>query len=59
MCEEVPPCEGGEALAGAAQRGWGCPVAGSAQGQAGRGSEQPGPEEGVPAQGRAVGPDSL
>jgi len=48
-------CEVGEALAQVAQRSCGCPLTGSAQGQVGRGLEQPGPVEGVPAHGRGVG----
>ena len=44
--------EGGEALARVAQRGGGCPIPGNVQGQAGRGSEQPGPVEDGPAHGR-------
>ena len=36
-----------------AQRGCGCPIPGSAEVQAGRGFEQPGLLEGVPARGRA------
>ena len=46
---EVLPCEGGEALAQVAQRSCGCPIPGSVQGQVGRGLEQPGLVEGVPA----------
>ena len=38
-----------------AQRGCGCPIPGSVQGQAGWGFEQPGRVEGVPAHGRGVG----
>jgi len=34
---------------------WCCPLPGSVQGQAGRGFEQPGLVEGVPARGRGVG----
>jgi len=41
-----------------AQRSWGCPLPGSVQGQVGRGFEQPGPVEGVPAHGRGVGAGS-
>lgn len=33
--EEILPSEGAEGLAQAAQRSWGCPSPGSAQGQAG------------------------
>jgi len=46
--------EGGEALAQAAQRSWGCPFPGRVQGQPGRGSEHPGLVEGVPGQGKGV-----
>ena len=53
--EEVLHCEGGEALEQVAQRGCGCPIPGSVQGQAGWGFEQPGLVEGVPAHGRGVG----
>ena len=53
--EAVLHCEGGEALAQVAQRGCGCPIPGSVQGQAGWGFEQPGLVEGVPAHGRGVG----
>ena len=53
--EEVLHCEGGEALKQVAQRGCGCPIPGSVQGQAGWGFEQPGLVEGVPAHGRGVG----
>ena len=42
----------GEALAQVAQRSCGCPTPGSVQGQLGRGLEQPGLVEGVPACGR-------
>ena len=52
---EIVPREGGEALAQAAQSSWGCPIPGSAQGQAGRGFGQPGLVEGVPARGRGLG----
>jgi len=51
--------EGGEALAQVAQRGGGCPIPGNIQGQAGRGSEQPGLVEDVPAHCRGVGLDDL
>ncbi|RMC01958.1 hypothetical protein DUI87_21120 [Hirundo rustica rustica] len=40
--EEIPPCEGGEALAQGAQRSCGFPIPGSVQGQVGCGLEQPG-----------------
>ena len=53
--EEVLHCEGGEALAQVAQRGCGCPIPGSVQGQVGWGFEQAGLVEGVPAHGRGVG----
>ena len=52
--EEILPCEGGEALAQVAQRSCGCPIPGSVQGQVGRGLEQPGLVEGVPAHGRGL-----
>ena len=46
----------GEILhSGGAQRSWGCPLPGRAQGQVGRGWEQPGLGEGVPARGMGVG----
>ena len=53
--EEILPCEGGETLAQVAERSCGCPLPGSVQGQVGRGFEQPGLVEGVPAHGRGVG----
>jgi len=53
--EEILPHEGGEAPAQAAQRSCGCPLPGRAQGQVGRGLEQPGLVEGVPARGRGLG----
>uniref|UniRef100_A0A8C0BVW1 Pyruvate dehydrogenase complex component X n=1 Tax=Buteo japonicus TaxID=224669 RepID=A0A8C0BVW1_9AVES len=40
--EDVLHCEGGEALEEVAQRGCGCPIPGSVQGQVGWGLEQPG-----------------
>jgi len=43
------------ALAQAAQRSWGCPLPGRAQGQVGWSSEHPGLGEDVPAHGRGVG----
>ena len=46
--------EGGEALAQVAQRSCGFLLPGSVQGQVGRGFEQPGLVEGVPAHGRGV-----
>ena len=42
--EEILPCEGGETLEQVAQRGCGCPLPGSIQGQAGWDCEQPGLE---------------
>ena len=57
--EEILPCEGGEALAQVAQRSCGCPLPGSVQGQVGRGFEQPGLVEGVPAHGRGLELDDL
>ena len=53
--EEILHGEGGEALEHVAQRGCGCPIRGSVQGQVGWGFEQPDLVEGVPAQGRGVG----
>ena len=53
--EEILYCEGGEALEQVAQRGCGCPLPGSVQGQAGWGFEEPGLVAGVPAHGRGVG----
>ena len=47
--EEVLYCEGDEALEQVAQRGCGCPLPGSVQGQVGWGFEQPGLVEGVSA----------
>ena len=47
--------EGGEALEQVSQRGCGCPLPGSVQGQVGWGFEQPGLVEGVPAHGRGLG----
>ena len=46
--------ESGEVLEQAAQRGCGCPLPGSLQGQAGWGFEQPGLEGGVPAYSRGL-----
>ena len=57
--EEILHHEGGEALAEAAQRSCGYPLPGRAQGQVGRGWEQPGLVEGVPAHGRGVEQDHL
>ena len=48
-------CEGGEALEEVAQRGCGCPLPGSVQGQVGWDFEQPGLVEGVSVHGREVG----
>ena len=42
------------AMAQVAQRSCGCPIPGSVQGQAGRGLEQPGLVEGVPAHGKVL-----
>ena len=53
--EEILYCEGGEALTQVAQESGGCPLPGSVQGQAGRGFEQSGLVEGVPASGRGGG----
>jgi len=53
--EEILYSEGGEALERVAQRSCGCPLPESVQGQAGRGFEQPGLVEGVPAHGEGVG----
>jgi len=53
--KEILYSEGGVALAQVAQRSCGCPLPGRVQGQVGRGSEQPGLVEGVPAPGRGVG----
>ena len=47
--------EGGETLAQVAQRGGQCPIPGHIQGQVGRGSEQPGLVEDVPARCWGVG----
>jgi len=46
-------------MAQVAQRSCGCPIPGSAEGQAGWGSEQPGLVEGVPAHGRGFELDDL
>jgi len=53
--EENLHSEGAEALAEVAQGSCGCPLPGRVQGQVGRGLEQPGLMEGVPAHGRGVG----
>ena len=57
--EEILRHEGGEALAHVAQRSCGCPLPGSAQGQVGWSSEQPGLVEDVPADGTGLEPDDL
>ena len=49
--------EGGGTLAEVAQRGGRCPMPGNIQGQAGRGSEQPGLVEDARARCRGVGLD--
>jgi len=46
-------------LAQVAQRGGGCPIPGNIQSQVGRGSEQPGVVEEVPAHCRGVGQNGL
>jgi len=51
--------EGVETLEQVAQRGSGGPIPGNIQGQIGRGSEQPGLVEDVPAHCRRVGLDDL
>ncbi|GAB0193696.1 hypothetical protein GRJ2_001834900 [Grus japonensis] len=51
--------EGGEALEQVAQRGCGCPIPGSVQGQVGWGFGQPGLVAGVPAHGRGLELDDL
>ena len=53
--EEILYCEGEETLEQVAQRSCGCPLPGNVQGQVGRGFEQPGLVEGVPAHGRGLG----
>jgi len=53
--EEILCYEGGEALARAAQRSCGCSFPGRVQGQVGRGFEQPGLVQDVPAHSRGVG----
>jgi len=57
--EEIFYCEGGEALAQAAQRSCGCPLPRRVQGQVGQGLEHPGLVEGVPAHGRGLELDDL
>ena len=49
---EILYYEGGEALEQVAQRSCGCSLAGSVQGQVGRGFEHPGLVKGVPSHGR-------
>ena len=49
----------GETLEQVAQRGCGCPLPGSIQGQAGQGCEQPGLVGGVPAYSRGLELDDL
>jgi len=49
----------GEALAQVAQRSCGCSLSGSVEGQFGRGFEQPGLVEGVPAHGWGLDLDGL
>ena len=51
--------ESGKTLEQLAQISCGCPILGNLQGQVGRGSEQPGLVEGVPAHCRGVGLDDL
>jgi len=46
--------KGGETLAQVAQAGGRCPIPGNIPGQVGRGSEQPGLVEAVPAHGRGL-----
>ena len=53
------PEGGGPTLEWVAQRGSGGPIAGNIQGQVGRGSEQPGVLQDVPAHCRGVGLDDL
>jgi len=57
--EEIFYDEGNETLEHVAQRGGGCPFPGNIQGQVGRGSEQPGLVEDVPAHCKGVGLDGL
>ena len=57
--EQILYCEGGETLEQVAQRGCGCPLPGSIQGQAGWGFEQPGLVGGVPAYSRGLELDDL
>jgi len=56
---EILYCEGGDALEQVAQRSCGCPLPGSAQSQAGRGSEQLDLVKDVPAYGRRTELDDL
>ena len=53
--KEVIDCESAETLGQVAQRGCGCILSGSIQGQAGWSFEQPGLEGDVPAYSRRVG----
>ena len=53
--EEIFYNDGAETLEEVAQRGCGCPIPGSVQGQVGWGFEQPGLVKNVPACGRGVG----
>ena len=53
--EEVLYYEGGGAPEQVAQRGSGCPLTGSVQGQVGWGFEQPGVVEGIPAHVKVFG----
>jgi len=53
--KEILYYEGGETREQVAQRSCGCPLAGSVQGQVGRGFEHPGLVGGVPAHGKGVG----
>jgi len=57
--EEIFYHEGGETLAQVAQRGGGGPIPGNIQGHLGRGSEQPGLVEDVPAHCRGIRLDDL
>jgi len=57
--EEIFYNEGGGTLKWVAQRGSGGPIPGNIQGQVGRGSEQPGLVENVPAHCRGVVLDDL
>jgi len=57
--EDIIYHEGGETLEQVAQRGSGGPTRGNIQGQVGRGSEQPGLVEDIPARCRGIGLDDL